>query len=242
MRTRLRTGDQVKEAKRQALEMHSIEMEKAFIFGVQSTRAGANGKPERTTAGIKSFISYNKVNHAIDSSSRWDQTGEDWLDASLERLFRYGNSDKICFCGSGAIMGIQRLVKAGATIFVKPGEAAYGIKVLTWDTPFGSIHFKTHPLFTIEPTLRYSALIVDPPHLNYRYVDDTKYLPNRQAPDIDGEKSEYLTEAGLELHFEKAHAWFDGIGLDGGASPSNLASDLDTADIGGLDNQNTTAF
>ena len=34
-KTRLRTGDQVKEAKRECLELHSIEMEKGFIWGAK---------------------------------------------------------------------------------------------------------------------------------------------------------------------------------------------------------------
>lgn len=231
MRTRLRTGDQVKEAKRQALEMHSIEMERSYILGIASTRTGSNGKPERTTSGIRSYLAFNRANHSTDSAAKWAQDGEDWLEANMEKLFRYGNADKICYCGSGALLGIQKLAKAGATIFLNPGAAAYGIKVITWTTPFGQLHLKTHPLFTLEPTLRFSMMVLDPPHLVYRYVDDTKYLPNRQAPDIDGEKSEYLTEAGLEVHFEKAHAWWDGVGLDGGQNVPNAASDLDTADL-----------
>jgi hypothetical protein len=217
-KTRLRTGDQVKEAKRQALEMHSIEMEKAFWFSYPSTTTGSNGKPMRTTKGIRNFLSTN-VHSFVSSMSEgtpgdgsWLQGGEVWLEARLEELFRYGNTEKIGFCGSGALLGIQQLVKVGARIEIAPRETSYGIAVVTWVTPFGTLNLKLHPLFTLNPALRNSIGILDAPFLNYRYIDDTKYLPNRQAPDIDGEKSEFLTEAGLELHFEKAHGWLDGIG------------------------------
>ena len=56
-------------------------------------------------------------------------------------------------------------------------------------------------------------VILDTNYLYYRYVDDTKYLPNRQSNDLDGEKSEYLTECGLEVHFEKSHAIIQGLGI-----------------------------
>src|SRR5690606_9085689 len=50
--TRLRTGDAYKELKRETLEYHMIEMEKAFLWGVKTSNTGANGKPERTTMGL----------------------------------------------------------------------------------------------------------------------------------------------------------------------------------------------
>jgi len=56
MQTRLRTGDAYQEAKKDALEQHSIEMEKAFFWGIQSSNTGANGKPETTTDGIVPLI------------------------------------------------------------------------------------------------------------------------------------------------------------------------------------------
>src|SRR5690606_14794415 len=45
-RTKLRTVDAYKEAKREALELHGIEIEKAFWDSVMSERLGENGKPE----------------------------------------------------------------------------------------------------------------------------------------------------------------------------------------------------
>jgi len=219
MKTRLRTGDQVKEAKRQALEMHSIEQEKAYWFSALSVRTGANNKPERTTRGIRNYLTTNVSDFSTSTSATWAAGGKAFLDAYLEQLFRYGNTEKIAFCGSGALMGIQQMVEADGDMTITPGIQAYGIKVVTLNTVFGTLHLKLHPLFTLLAPLRYSMGILDPPHLVYRFVDDTKYLPNRQANDLDGEKSEFLTEAGLEVHFEKAHGWLDGIGLNGTLSP-----------------------
>jgi hypothetical protein len=85
MQTRLRTGDQYKEAKRECLEMHGIEMEKAFLFGVPSESTGDNGKPERTTLGIVPAIkggytgqggSAGTVNNFVTNT---DYSGQTWL-------------------------------------------------------------------------------------------------------------------------------------------------------------------
>ena len=215
MKTRLRTGDQVAQAKRECLEMHSIEMEKAFFFGVKSATTGTLGKPMRTTQGLRASLTSNKSDYTqAAGTATWLAGGEDWFDTILEQIFRYGDSEKIAFCGSGALLGIQRLAKERGTFELTAKSTSYGISVLEWVTAFGTLYLKTHPLFSYEATLRNSMAIVQPNMLVYRYVDDTKYKPQIQANDVDGEKSEYLTEAGLELHFEQAMGWLDGVGQD----------------------------
>jgi hypothetical protein len=63
-----------------------------------------------------------------------------------------------------------------------------------------------HPLLSIHPTYKSWGLIVDLDKLVFRYIDDTTFRPNIQAPDTDGRKDEFLTEAGLEAQHQKAHA------------------------------------
>ena len=215
MKTRLRTGDQVKEAKAQALELHSIEQEKAYWFSYLSLRTGSNGKPERTTKGIRNYLSTNVLDYPQTTSATWAQGGKLFFDSFIEQVCRFGNTEKTCFAGNGALLGIQQMVENNAQMNITPGVAAFGIKVVKLETVFGTLNILRHPLFTNNPLLRYSMGVLDLPYLVYRFIDDTKYLPNRQTPDLDGEKSEFLTEAGLEVHFEKAHGWLDGVGLDG---------------------------
>lgn len=216
-KTRLRTGDSVKQAKTECLMLHGIEMEKAFIFNpAKQVTTGTNGKPLRITGGFKSALSTNVVDYTTEAgAATWKNGGLDWLEEHLEILFRYGSQQKIAYCGSGALLGIQQLVRENSQFAITPTTRAFGIKVLEWITPFGTLDIKTHPLFTQQAITRNEMMIVDPKYLTYRYLkdSDTKYLANRQANDLDGEKSEYLTEAGLEVHFEKAHGWFSGVGL-----------------------------
>lgn len=225
--TRLRTGDAYKEAKRECLELHSIEMEKAFLFGYRSENLGSNGKYERTTMGLVEAIQYgsdgtsnvgvisNYVAESDWSGQTWLQGGEDWLDEHLEEVFRYGRREKLAFCGSGAMLGINRLAKTYGNIQLTPTSTVYGIKVNEWITSFGTIRLLTHPLFSFETTNRNTMLIFEPEDLRYRFVTDTLF---RKAPatteaiaSIDGTDEEYLTECGLEYHHPNGWAYLNGF-------------------------------
>jgi hypothetical protein len=228
--TKYRTGDKYKEMKREALELHGIEMEKAWLFGIQTENVGANGKPERTTEGIVSFLrrtvptNVNDFSLNIDYAGKaWldDGGGEDWLESYLETLFRYGSNEKLVLCGSGALLALNKLAKAGSHMTLTPTTAAYGIKVTEWITPFGTLQLKTHPLFSVEATLRNSMLLMEPAKLKYRYIQDTKFYAEgdqkaaagTQGGRIDGKEEEYLTEAGLEYHHGYTAMFLNGVGL-----------------------------
>lgn len=231
-KTKLRTGDAYKEAKREALEIHGIEMEKAFLFGIKTENTGDNGKPERTTEGLITNIRINNSGNVSDFSldakydgKGWleDGGGEDWLDAMLMNLFLYGRDTKLAFCGNGALLGLNKLAKAGGHMNLNPGQSiGYGIKVTEWITPYGTILLKTHPLFNYETTLQYSMLCFEPENLAYRYIDDTQFYGENgkvaasgtNAGRKDGTDEEYLTEAGLEYHHPYTACFLNGVGKD----------------------------
>jgi len=227
--TKLRTADAYQEAKRDCLELHGIEMEKAFLWGVAYAGVGANGKPEYTTQGLIPFIKAAGTveDFSLDSATDYDgktwlQAGEQWMDEHLEEIFRYGADEKLAFCGSGALLGIQRLVKSGASYQISLREAAYGIKVVEWVTPFGAIMLKRHPLFSYEATNRHSMVIFEPSDLEYRYITDTTYMKDDSymkggGTGKDGLEEEYLTEGGLEFHHGEKTGYLNGIGLDNAA-------------------------
>lgn len=226
-RTRLRTGDAYQEAKRECLELHSIEMEKAFIWGVKSLETGANNKPERTMDGILSFIAKyaqeNVDDFSLSADTRFDgqtwlQAGEEWLDERLEIIYRHGRTEKLGLIGSGALLGLQRLAKSGGQVQLEPTTTDYGLQVINWITPFGTLPLKTHPLFSYEPSNRNSLLIVEPQNLKYRYIDDTFFISDSEKrnthPYVDGTEEGYLTECSLEVHFPQTMGYLNGIGKD----------------------------
>lgn len=228
--TKLRTGDAYKELKREALEYHSIEMEKAFLWGVQSERIGDNGKPERTTAGLIPVIRQHAAANVVDfrvwsaanmAGAAWlaNNAGEIFLDTMLEQIFRYGSREKLCYCGSGALLGINRLIKNSGNFEFIPSTKAYGIQVTEWVTAFGKINLVTHPLFSFEPTNRNCMVIFEPSNLKYRFITDTTFYPDGEKQNTgytrrDGTKEEFLTEAGLEYHHPISWGYLSGIGLN----------------------------
>lgn len=223
-KTKLRTGDAVAQAKKETLELHSIEMERAFLFnGSKYVTTGSNGQPLRISAGVRGFISTNKNDFRAATSvgsTTWAGSAADaaknynWLMDRLEELFRYGSQEKIAFCGSGVLLAIQKLLAAlsSTQVALTPTTMAYGFKVQELVTPFGSLMLKSHPLMTMDASTRSDMYCLDTKYIKYRYVDDTKYKPEIQDNDLDGSKSEYITEAGLEVQFERSHGIINGLG------------------------------
>ena len=230
MKTTLRTGNDYQKAKAEALEMHSWEMELAFLWGIRTENIGDNGKPERTTMGVINFIrQYMPANcddftlNATYAGQTWAAAGQTWLDNFLEQVFRYGAEEKLVLCGSGFLLGLQRLAEASASINISPGAKTYGLQIREWLTPFGSIYMKTHPLFSYDATTRNMGVLLEPKELEYKFIDDTSFYGESSSKQhssgygqrrIDGLNEEYLTECGLEFGLPQKCAVLNGVGLD----------------------------
>lgn len=214
------------EAKRDALEQHALGMEKSFIWGIQHTGTGSNNKPLYYTSGLLESIKADGTvqDYVTDSDVKfsgksWVQKGTDWLDEHFEEMFRFGSDERLAFCGSGALLGIQRLVRELGVYNLTPYTTSFGLKVMEWVTPFGVIHLKRHPLFSYEATNRNAMVLFEPKNIKYRYVTDTMFKPDilwnkGGATGKDGKEEEYLTEAGLEYHFPITGGYLNGVGLD----------------------------
>lgn len=209
MKTRLRTGDQKKEAKREALEMLSIQKERAFIFGEFKLGTGAKGQPMRATRGIVSHITVNESANVI--SSIGDMSEATW-DSYCEQVFRYGSNEKIALCGSTALLALASMAKnGGIQMQAVAKDDAYGMDLVKYLTPFGVLFLKSHPLFSEHPVHRQNILIVDPANVKERYVDDLQFLTDRGTPGDDGKSDEFLNECGIETNHAKTHMYLKGI-------------------------------
>ncbi len=203
--TRLRTGDALRDYEREVLELHGIEMEKAFLFGtgVEDT---SGAQAERTTKGLLSFITTNVKDFA-------DAVSEDEVDNALEDAFEDGSSQKLLLCGNRLLNVLNKIAKAKGTIELTPASESYGMRLMTWITPFGELQIKQHPLLSKSPVFNDWGFVIDPKHVVYRYLKnrDTKFRENVQNPGDDTVKHEWLTECGLEVQHESTHAlWKNG--------------------------------
>lgn len=208
MRTKLRTKDAVTEARRECLETHGLGIERAMIYGMpwEGTVPGSS-EPARMTGGILHYIpAENK--QVADAATSMDE-----LESYMERMFRFGSSQKLGFAGSTALLIIQQIIRKNTNYQIFANETEYGMKVMRLVCPFGELVLKNHPMFNLDrqSTLAYgnsmaaSLLVLDGANLRYRYVDDTAYQPKLQANGIDGMESGFLTECGLEIHHGVTH-------------------------------------
>lgn len=223
------TGPYKDKAKEHSV-MHMIEMEKAFIFGVARKVVGNDGLPQYTTNGILTYLRawenavYGPTTAAADTdddkriiSNSAGTLSEKAYDGYLERVFRVTNNksnEKLVLCGSGALSVINAMYKNKTTLTSKQGDdTTYGMTVVQHDTPFGTIYYKSHPLFSQNPTMRYNMLFCDVPNMKYRYVTgrDTEILKNRQPNDADFRKDEWLSECGLEVHFPESFMYLQNV-------------------------------
>ena len=216
--TRLRTGPEYQRQKAHCLELHSVEQEKAYLFGTPSEQIGENGKPLRTTGGLLWAIKNGgglQSTFTAATPTDWLDNGLDWFEENLMNIFNFGSDEKLAFAGNSALLALNQLARKYGTWNFTTATRAFGIDVNEFVTPFGKIVVKTHPLFSMEPTNQRSMVIFEPKNIRFRYITDTTFFDDDQKQGhhrYDGLKEEYLTEAGLEYHHPQGWGWLNGIG------------------------------
>lgn len=209
MKTNFRTGDQYVEKTRDSLKQHMMLMERAMLWGKKDLITGANGQPERYTAGIISLLTSNVLD--VASQPVPGTLAETAFDTFLaQNVFAYGSSQKLALCGWRVADRLQQLAKNRWQIEMADMNMTYGMSLTRYATFAGELVVKTHPQFRMIPGAESMMLILDTKDLRYRYIDDTALLKDRQGNGVDGVTDEYLTECGLELLQEKTHALITG--------------------------------
>jgi hypothetical protein len=215
MKTRLRTRDQVVEAKRECLEYFSIDMERAFWFSKKGSST-VNGKPWRMMGGI--FQQIESVSSAnIITADTATGVDMDWLEARMEEWFREGSSEKVFFAGSGALLTLGQIIRKNSSLQIQSGMKEYGMEVVKITSAFGQLTGFVHPLFsqmaggtnggTAFYSHRNTMAILDMDYIKYVYFTDSdiKYQPDLTPVGLDGMKSGYLGEVSIEVQFPATH-------------------------------------
>ena len=172
---------------------HALDIERAFWWGQKSTANNATtGQPQRATGGVLEFI---EAGNAYVQDQGGILTAPDF-NTFLREGFTYGNDVKTLFCGGVVLQAINEFARG--QIRTKPLESTYGCAISEYVTPFGKINLVHNPLF-VEDYAGY-AFLLDMDCFKYRYMNnrDTKLMTNVQAPDVDGEIDQYISEVGLQ--------------------------------------------
>lgn len=231
------TGVYKDQAKEASID-HMVELERALIWGERSkTTDDVTSQPRYTMGGILWFLleweksgggsfGYRPGGAALtadtdDQKRIINNTSgvmtEKLYDKYVERIFRTVNNkanEKLVLCGNGFLNVINQLYKSKSVLNGDlPLTDTYGMDVVKHRSPFGTLYYKTHPLFNQSSINRFSALFLDTGNLKYRPLigRDTDLLTDRQANDEDARIDEWLTEAGLELQFPESHMWMENV-------------------------------
>jgi len=212
--TYLRTGDKMDESMTKALKLHMSDIERAMFFGYKHEANGSTSAPTRYTGGL-----VNSLTNVVDITTSYASYGgasagkmsEEGFDSLLmSTVFKYGSNQKIAFVGETVANQLQQMGKDRWKPTVV--EGSYGVNLIRYTTFAGDLMVHLHPQFRQLDHMKNAMVIVDFPYLSYRYLEgrDTSLLENRQSPDADSVKHEYLTECGLELLQDKVHAYIKG--------------------------------
>jgi hypothetical protein len=237
-----KTGTYASAVKQASLRItESVEMASFFSKRGVQTVTNQNGKsvPRRQTGGVLWFLEqyelasggsfgYRPGGSAITSSA-W-QTEElkrvikvngtitcAQLEGLLRRAFENtadGAFEKLLVCGSTLYDVFQQYfaLKSIKTTTLKTKEESYGMTINMWESPWGTLYLKSHPLFQ-RTALRTSGFVLDVGCLGWMDLQDSEItlLKNRQNNDEDGRKDEFLGEGGLIVKAPENHLYLEGV-------------------------------
>ena len=186
---------------------HALDIERAFWWGQKyyDTGVATQGHIRRATGGVLEFI---QAGNSYVQNQNGPLTAPDF-NTFLREGFTYGNNEKMLFASGLVLQAINEMARG--QIRIKPEEKTYGIQISEWFTPFGMINIVHNPLF-VDAYASY-AFMMDMESFRYRFMmnRDTVLRTNIQAPDVDGQVDEYLSEVGLERKQAPRHALLLGV-------------------------------
>lgn len=201
-KTDARTGDPWSNDKQRKAFDHSRAIELAILFGRRSEGTGDNGKPKRTTGGLRTFIP--AANTTVFASAT---TPNSFIDA-VAPVFNYrtGAGDtRIMFIGNQAAIELGKIFNAATNIHINASERVkvYGIDFQEVILPQGRLLLKTHPLLSLHGLYKKSGFIVDFDALKWAPMPgrDTKAHDDVQAKDEDVRRGYWQTEGGLMVDY-----------------------------------------
>lgn len=210
---------------------HNRYMEYAFIFGEQYATAISPTNITRHTGGVLYFLRLweagttygNTVPSAdTDDTKRIIVNSSGILSAKtynkyLERFFRFNRNkqnEALCLCGNGFLNVLAEMYTGKQTFTsMMPADNTFGMKVTAHTTSFGTVYYKTHPLFNLNTTLLFNGLFLDVTCLKYRPLAgrDTTLRKNLQPNNADFVEDGWLTEAGLEVNSPESHMYIQNV-------------------------------
>lgn len=210
----MRTGNTLENDKKRKLHNLMVDMEMAFLYGRANESVGANGQPERSTGGLLSFLTTNRVEFGAGGTA-WT---EDNLIDFLAQMFNYdgqgAGNERLAFCGNAALTAINKLARNSTStrINFEGTIKTYGMELTKWILPQGTIYLKTHPLFNTHPVLTKALVGINPKGIKERPLRKLKLETETQPRNADYEEGYWIAETGLEVNHEETMCYAGKVG------------------------------
>lgn len=207
---------------KEAAVNHNRQMEYAFMFGYKSettlTQTNNNDKVVRTTGGVLYWLALWEAGSTYGNTAATADTDDNkriitnssgvlsakTYNKYLERAFRFNRNKQnelLCFAGNGALNVLAEMYAGKQTFTIQmPSSNTFGMTVVAHQTPFGTVYYKTHPLFNLNATLRFNMMFLDVTTIKYRPMAgrDTTLKKNQQPNNADYVEDGFITETGYE--------------------------------------------
>lgn len=196
-----------KEARRDAMREHAVDVENTFLKGEKGTSTAVSGDSEATTTtdGLFALVGNNQV-FDISRALRGGRLTEQILDdfAFMLTQFATGRGGDFMVLASAAMMSaLKRLARN--SLRTQVGERKFGVRITTYESPYGDLLFMRHPLFDGEVWGGY-ALGLNLNDAQYRFMKGRDMVAREsiQANDLDGWWGEYLQDCGYQHEYASA--------------------------------------
>jgi hypothetical protein len=195
--------------RRDASLQHAEDIERSCIWG-RKQQGVRNGQPYRVMDGLVAQIVTNVT--PMGDTTDWDDV-DLVLRAIFERNIKGKPNERIALCGNNPVSVLNKIARLDGVVNITPGETEFGLKIMRWVTPYGSISLMTHPLFVENPTWTKDMFILHPGAIVTRYLRQTTH----DAYDSDGSRAGddadfgvFTTEMGIEYHAELTGGYTSG--------------------------------
>jgi len=207
--TRLYGGPDMKRERKKKLIEHLAAWEHTLFWGRRALVTSGT-QPQAFCGGLSDYITTNVTSAA---SNALTQTA---FETFLRSGFRYGSRNKVLFASPLIVSGLGSF-PLGKLAPPDPSISKWGVSVRKYQSGAGD-EVDVIPMREWQDYQTASsqfggwAFLCDMDDLQLKYLDgndvsrDVKLYENRQAPDEDSQKAEYLAEMSLLIGNEKNHA------------------------------------
>ena len=186
-----------------ALFEHYRSLEGTALEGAKRIDTTTAGATKHFAGGIVEFVTTNvtAVGGALTEAA---------FNTFLRTGFRYGSTNKVLLASpvvASAINGFP------STAVVRPstGLSNWGNHISSYLSPFGTVDIMVEKFLLDSANLKGYAFLIDMDNVFWAYLRDIKWLPDRQAPDVDAMIGEYLSQSCFVFTNEKKHSILTGV-------------------------------